>query len=189
MRFSRWALVAVVVALAAVPAGALDRIYLVRHAEKAEGWPQDRSLDALWPLSEAGARRAGKLGRILEGAGIAAIYASATTRSLQTALPLAVRTDVEIAVEPATVEAERMGAFLATLPERHAGDAAVLIVGHSNTVPELLVHLGASPECFAALGIENTPDGLRIDGYDGLWVVDLSRKGCGSMTRRAQGSP
>jgi len=189
MRFSRCALVVIAVALAAAPAGALDRIYVVRHAEKVDGWPQDRELDALWPLSEAGARRAERLARILGDAGIAAVYASATTRSLQTGLPLAVGTDAEIAAEPASADAERMAGFLATLPERHADDAAVLVVGHSNTVPELLVRLGASPECFDALGIENTPDGLRIDGYDGLWVVDLSQKGCSAITRRVQGSP
>jgi broad specificity phosphatase PhoE len=177
-------LVVICVALAAAPAGALDRIYLVRHAEKVDGWPQDRDLDALWPLSQDGVRRAESLAKTLEGSGIARIYASATTRSVQTGLPLSLSAHVEIAVEPATTDPARMEGFLEELLRRHAGDAAVLIVGHSNTVPDLLARLGASPECFVALGIEQTPDGLRIDGYDGLWVVDLAQKGCAALSRR-----
>ena len=91
---------------------------------------------------------------------------------------------VEITADRASADAARMEEFLAALPRRHAGDAAILIVGHSNTVPELLVRLGASQECFDALGIQNTPDGLRIDGYEGLWVVDLAKEGCAAVTRR-----
>ncbi len=35
-------------------AWALDTIYIVRHAEKAEGWPTTREVSALRPLSEIG---------------------------------------------------------------------------------------------------------------------------------------
>ncbi|MGH9361371.1 MAG: histidine phosphatase family protein, partial [Thermoanaerobaculia bacterium] len=64
------------------PAAALDAIYLVRHAEKAEGWPEeDRALDPFWPLSPAGIARAGALAPRLAAAGIAAVYTSRTVRT------------------------------------------------------------------------------------------------------------
>jgi hypothetical protein len=40
----------------AAPAAALDTLYLVRHAEKADPWPAD--LDAFRPLAPAGEARA-----------------------------------------------------------------------------------------------------------------------------------
>jgi broad specificity phosphatase PhoE len=63
-------------------------VYLVRHAEKAEAWPQDRELDSFWPLSPVGMARAEALAARLEKSGIAAVYTSRTTRTLATAMPL-----------------------------------------------------------------------------------------------------
>lgn len=175
-----WALFLVV----ALPAAGLDTVYLVRHAEKADPWPQDRELDAFWPLSPAGAARAEALAARLEKAGIAAIYTSRTTRTLSTAMPLVARIHVPIAADDASIHPEEMSGFLARLREKHAGEAAVLIVGHSNTIPRLLAFLGAVPECYARLGISSDgKDGLLIEGYEGLWKVDLRRQGCEGLTR------
>ncbi len=175
-----WALFLVL----AMPAAALDTVYLVRHAEKADPWPQDRELDAFWPLSPAGAARAEALAGRLEKAGIVAVYTSRTTRTLSTAMPLVARTHVPIAADDASIHPEEMSGFLARLREKHAGEAAVLIVGHSNTIPRLLAFLGAVPECYARLGISNDDkSGLLIEGYEGLWKVDLRRQGCEGLTR------
>ncbi|MES1211482.1 MAG: histidine phosphatase family protein [Acidobacteriota bacterium] len=169
--------------LGAAPAGALDFVYLVRHAEKADPWPKERDLDAFWPLSPAGAARAAALGARLEKAGISAVYTSRTTRTISTGMPLATRARISIAADDATIHTADMAGLLARLREIHAADAAVLIVGHSNTIPHLLVRLGAVPECYTRLGITDGPDGLLIDGYDGLWKVDLRRQGCDALAR------
>src|SRR6185436_14675750 len=98
-----------------------------------------------------------------------------------TAMPLVARTHISITADDASIHPEDMPGFLARLREKHAGDAAVLIVGHSNTIPRLLVLLGAVPGCYARLGITggaDAPGGLAIEGYEGLWKVDLRRQGC-----------
>ncbi len=88
-------------------------------------------------------------------------------------------------VDHASTVKPEMDAFLARLRQRHPADRAVLVVGHSNTIPELLRRLGAAPDCFARLGIKATGNGLEIEGYDGLWKVELAKPGCAGMTRQA----
>lgn len=167
--------------LVAAPAAALETLYLVRHAEKAAGWPSEH--DALQPLSPAGTIRAEFLASRLESVGIKAVYASPTTRTLATGLPLALRTGARLTASEDSIKADRMGAFLASLRTAHANDPAVLVVGHSNTVPRLLTLLGAVPECFERLGIVRRGDDLLIEGHEGLWKVDLRRQGCEAIVR------
>ena len=62
-------------------------------------------------------------------------------------------------------------------------DHALLIVGHANTVPELLVKLGAKPDCFQRLGITGQAGSLMTESYDGLWRVDLKKQGCEAIER------
>jgi broad specificity phosphatase PhoE len=169
--------------LLSVPAAALDNVYLVRHAEKADFWPSDRQLDAFQPLSTAGLARAEALATRLKAAGIAAIYTSRTTRTLETGAPLAHATHVPIAAEDATTKPDEISSFLAHLREKHGADRAVLIVGHSNTIPEILVRLGAKPDCFQRLGITGQPGSLLIEGYEGIWKVDLKKQGCEAISR------
>jgi broad specificity phosphatase PhoE len=177
------ALPVVLLLLLAVPAAGLDTVWLVRHAEKAESWPTDRDLDALQPLSREGTARAEALADRLKDAGIAAVYTSRTTRTLSTGLPLAARNKIPLTADDATTKPSEIPPFLAKLRERHAGDRAILLVGHSNTLPHLLVALGAKPECFAKLGIKETPDGPMIEGYEGVWRVELAKQGCAGMAR------
>lgn len=167
--------------LAAAPAAALDTVYLVRHAERVEEWP--RELDAYRPLTPAGAARAESLAERLKDAGIAAVYTSVTTRTMATGMPLAVRIKVPLRADDRTTQPGEMAPFLARLREAHAADRAVLLVGHSNTVPKLLIHLGARPDCYARLGIEETADGPMIEGYEGMWKVDLRKQGCEAFAR------
>lgn len=175
------------VILFAAPVAALDALYLVRHAEKSEGWPQERDLDAFWPLSPGGQVRAEFLASRLENAGIAAVYTSRTTRTLMTGLPLAKRIGVPIAANDDSITAEKMESFLSAVRGKHPGDKAVLIVGHSNTIPLLLMRLGAKPDCFDRLGIVKKGQGgdqlFLIEGHDGLWKVDLKKQGCEALTQ------
>lgn len=172
--------------LAASPATALDVIFLVRHAEKVDDWPAARDLDAFRPLTAAGVARAEALAVRLKGEGIGVIYSSRTTRSLATGEPLAKATGKPLMADDASTKPGEMDGFLNALREKHSGDHAVLIVGHSNTVPELLVRLGAKPECFQRLGITGQAGSLMTESYDGLWRVDLKKQGCEAIGRETQ---
>jgi len=165
----------------------LDALYLVRHAEKSEGWPQERELDAFWPLSPGGQVRAEFLASRLENSGIAAVYTSRTSRTLMTGLPLAKRKGIPISANDDSIVQDKMDSFLSAVRGKHPSDKAVLIVGHSNTIPLLLMRLGAKPDCYDRLGIVKKGQGVDqlflIEGHDGLWKVDLKKEGCEALTQ------
>jgi broad specificity phosphatase PhoE len=171
------------VILFAVPAAALDNLYLVRHAEKSEGWPQERELDAFWPLSPAGQVRAEFLASRLENSNIAAVYTSRTSRTLMTGLPLANRVRIPISANDDSIVQDKIESFLSAVRGKHSSDKAVLIVGHSNTIPLLLMRLGAKPDCYDRLGIVKKGEMFLIEGHDGLWKVDLKKEGCEALTQ------
>jgi broad specificity phosphatase PhoE len=174
---------ALALSLVASPVAALDVIFLVRHAEKVDDWPAARDLDAFRPLTPAGAARAEALAGRLKGEGVGAIYSSRTTRSLATGEPLAKVTGKPLMVDDASTKPAEMDGFLTALREKHPADHAVLIVGHSNTLPELLVRLGAKPDCFQRLGITGQAGSLMTESYDGVWRVDLKKQGCEAIER------
>ena len=106
-------------------------VFLVRHAEKT-GEGRDPA------LSEAGQARADELANVLADAGITAIYSSDYRRTRGTAEPLARRLGLEIMVyDPQQLES------LAQILGKSAG--RTLVVGHSNTTPELVALLGGEP--------------------------------------------
>ena len=179
--FRRFAVLLVLLALLATPAAALDTIYLVRHAEKAEPWPAD--LDAFRPLSPAGEHRAEALAQRLKDAGVAAVYTSRTTRTMATGMPLVNGSHVPLVADDASTHPNEMTAFLAQVREKHAHHRAVLIIGHANTIPDLLNHLGATPDCYPRLGIAKVANGLEVEGYGGVWKVDLKKQGCAAITK------
>ena len=74
-------IVALICLAVSLPAAAEQVVFIVRHADKA-----DESENS--PLSVAGKRRAEALARLLKDAGVAAIYTSKYTRTVQTAEPL-----------------------------------------------------------------------------------------------------
>jgi phosphohistidine phosphatase SixA len=179
----RWTLPLLLLLLLALPAAALEDVYLVRHAEKLDVWPPDRDLDAFQPLSPKGEARAEALAARLKSAGIAAIYTSRTTRTLETGAPLAHAAGVPLVADDASIRPDQMSAFLTRLRQKHAAARAVLIVGHANTIPELLVRLGAKPDCFQRLGITGKPGSMMLDGYEGIWKVELKKQGCEAIAR------
>lgn len=182
MNFSRrFALPLLLLALLAAPAAALDTLYVVRHAEKADPWPAD--LDAFRPLAPTGEHRAAALATRLKDAGVAAVYTSRTTRTMATAMPLVNAAHVPLVADDASTHPNEMTAFLAQVREKHAHDRAVLIVGHANTIPDLLNHLGATPDCYHRLGIAKVGNGLEVEGYGGFWKVDLKKQGCAAISR------
>lgn len=179
--YLRWALPLLLLILFAMPAAALDDVYIVRHAEKVDFWLSE--FDSFQPLSPAGVARAEALASRLKTAGIAAVYTSRTTRALATAMPLVQATHIPLFADDASAHPAEMAGFLARLRQENEAKRAVLIVGHSNTIPELLVRLGAEPGCVQRLGITGKPGSLLIEGYDGVWKVDLKKQGCKAISR------
>lgn len=110
-------------------------ILLVRHAEKAVVPGDDP------PLSEAGQRRAQQLAESLADAGVRHVLTTQWRRTRDTAAPLALR----LGLQPQVV-ATRRGQGAAHIAELAAAlrglDGTVLLVGHSNTVPDVIAALG-----------------------------------------------
>lgn len=104
---------------------------LVRHAEKATDDPEDPNLSAI------GRERAQRLAKELASTPLVAIYATEYRRTQQTAQPTADAHHLPISPYfskgPAAESAAQWKAA-------HAR-GAVLIVGHSNTVPDLVTAL------------------------------------------------
>lgn len=124
----------VLLCLSSVPLAqaAPDTIYLVRHAEKrAEGKDPD--------LSPAGQARARNLGALLHRAGIGHVFSTPTARTTQTAQAVAARSG-GLAVQTYDPRAPQ-----ALVAQVRALDGVVLVVGHSNTLPELVRLFGGAP--------------------------------------------
>jgi broad specificity phosphatase PhoE len=103
-------------------------IVVVRHAEKAATPASDPG------LTPAGERRALALADSLEATPLAAVYATPYRRTQLTAEPAARANGLTVTVRPADETAQSLAR---ELRQRHAG-RAVLVVGHSNTVPALV---------------------------------------------------
>lgn len=134
MSRGRIALAALALSLMAAPALAWAQatVLLVRHAEKV-----DESDDP--PLSDAGRQRAEALAKLLAQSGISAIYTSQYQRTIQTAAPLA----RALGLQPTVVQAKAPDEVVARLRQMNP-DQVALVVGHSNTIPEIAAKLGAS---------------------------------------------
>lgn len=146
-------LVAVLSFLAAVPLGAQEVVYVVRHVEQGRG--EDPA------LTEAGRRRAEALAALLGEAGITAVYATEARRTRETAEPLARALGLEIRRVPR----EETEALIARMA-REEPRGRVLVVGHSQTVPRILAALGHGEE--VSIGREE---------YDHLFLVVRSGEG------------
>jgi len=140
-------------------------VVLVRHAEKDLSSIQDP------PLSPEGEQRAERLAQMFgrgKGVGrIDAIYVSDARRTQQTAAPLAERLGKQPIVVPA---ADPKGLVSRVMHEHEGG--TVLIIGHSNTVPELIHDFG---------DIEVAP--IADDEYDTLYVLSIPAFGHSSVLR------
>jgi phosphohistidine phosphatase SixA len=117
----------------AMTQSAPGKVFLVRHAEPGPG--DDPALSA------AGRKRAAELSAALRGAGITAILTSPLRRTRETAAPLA----AALGLSPTPIDMARgIDAHideLANAVRGHSG-GAMLVVGHSNTVPRLIGLLG-----------------------------------------------
>ncbi len=104
--------------------GQTTTIYLIRHAEKVDN---SKNPD----LSKVGLERAEHWKTILSQVPLKAVYSTDFLRTVQTASPTATSKNLEIIkYDPKTIDLEQ-------LKKEHKGQA-ILIVGHSNTTPDLV---------------------------------------------------
>jgi len=116
-------------------------VYVVRHAERDEDGSDDPG------LSHAGRARAHALADTLADVAIDVVYTTQLRRTINTAAPLVTRQQPEAHIWPVeSGQAEQHVASLADiLCDRHS-DQTVLVVGHSNTAPQLVSALTGQPE-------------------------------------------
>jgi phosphohistidine phosphatase SixA len=134
-------------------------VYLLRHAEKL-----DDSRDP--PLSEAGTARATELARLLSEAGVTHIWSTDYQRTRLTAQPLATRLGLTVSgYDPSKLT--EFAAQLRGTPGRH------LVVGHSNTTPQLVTALGGN----AGVPYQDTE-------YDRFYVVIIGEEGPATIQLR-----
>ena len=130
--------------------GCSSTFYLVRHAERL-----DSSKDSV--LSEAGQARANLLKDILIREGIDAVYATKYKRTQLTGKPLADALGKEVII----YGTDNTPQFVERMKKQKNKD--YLIVGHSNTVPEMVLYF--------------TGDTVHIGhgDYDNLFVVKMKK--------------
>ncbi len=163
-------LAATIIAVAILAQGATafasdQVIFLVRHAERATtsaNQPTGKMMADDPPLSTVGQERAGRLAALLATAEVKHIFTTEFLRTRQTAAPLSERSNVKV-----VMSAAKDPDPLVQQVRKIAGN--VLIVGHSNTIPELLKRLG----------VKQTVT-IGDNEYDNLFV--LVRHGAGEPT-------
>jgi len=124
-------------------------VFLVRHAEKAEDGTDDP------PLAVAGQIRVRILGALLADANLTHVHTTDTRRTRETARPIAEAAGLEYALYDPRALDEAAEAIMAM-------SGTHLVVGHSNTTPQLVAALGGDPS--------SPIDELE---YDRLYVVTV----------------
>ena len=145
----RLTLILSVAFLLSAAADAAQVIFIVRHAEKAATGGHDPD------LSVAGQKRAEALARILKDSQITAVFVTEFKRTQETAAPAAKAAHVN----PTVVPANDVAGLTAKV---RASNGNALVVGHGNTVPDLMKSLGIT-----------TPITIPEDDYSEIFVVSV----------------
>jgi broad specificity phosphatase PhoE len=149
-------------------------VIFVRHAEKA-ALPADNPV-----LSEAGQRRAAELARqlvdadVVSGVGVDAVYSTSYRRAVETAKPVADALDLPVLM----YDAGDTEVIIDAIVKEYKGKI-ILVVGHSNTVPEMIANMGAS---------KNVPE-IAEDEYDNMYLVTIPWFGKTKTIRLRYGEP
>jgi len=153
---------------------ATTTVIFVRHAEKAAEPAGDPG------LSEAGKHRAAELARqlvdsdVVPGLGVDAVFSTPFRRTEETAKPVADALGLTInAYDAADTEL-----FIEELVKEYKGKI-ILVVGHSNTVPEMIGNMGAS---------KKVPP-IAENEYDNIYLVSIPWFGKTKTIRLRYGEP
>ncbi|MDB4949161.1 MAG: Phosphoglycerate mutase [Gemmatimonadetes bacterium] len=136
-------------------------VVVVRHAEKATDDPRDPT------LSPAGTARAAALAQLLSEATVSAVYTTQFKRTHLTAEPAAAAAGVTVTERP--IAAENMATYALDLAREimtQQQGKTVLVVGHSNTVPAIVL----------ALSGQTVPD-ITDPEYDHVFIVQIPQTG------------
>ena len=152
-------------------------VFLVRHAEKEDEPRQDP------PLKKEGVARSQELARLLANAGIKSIYTSQFTRTKSTAEPTAAKLGLTVAsislrsnpANPRLIAEESTAEVVNKIMERPGEN--VLIVGHSNSVPDVIKMLGGD--------VVPTIDERK---FNDLFIVTVYAKGKAKVTHMKYGA-
>lgn len=134
---------------------AMTTVFVVRHAEKAVDGTKDPALSAAGVAHAA--RYASLFATGARRQGLAAVYATEFRRTRQTAEAVARPLGLPVKVMPG----KDTTALVEDIKRHHRG-SAVLVVGHSNTVPDVI----------RALGGRSVPP-LGDADYSRLYVVSV----------------
>jgi broad specificity phosphatase PhoE len=142
-------------------------VIVIRHAEK------DLSVSvADPPLTQAGQARAARLAQMFGDAKdlghVDAIYVSPALRNRLTAGPLAGRLGISVTIAPAD---DPRGLVKRVLREH--GGGRVLIVGHSDTVPQIVA---------ALYGYSKIPE-IAAEEYGTMYIITVPRIGRANLLR------
>jgi len=137
-RLSRWPLYLLILILGGALCVAfylcfytpVTTVLIVRHAEKAATPPDNP------PLSTEGQARAATLARVVADANVRAVYATQFARTQQTVQPLATQLGLSVTQQ----NASDTDALVNDILSNHRGEV-VVVAGHSNTIPEIIVRL------------------------------------------------
>lgn len=141
------------------------QVFLVRHAEKSDGGRDPK-------LSAAGSERAAALAQALGNAGIQYIHSTDYVRTRDTAAPVAKAYGLKVELyDPGNLSA--LAAKLREMGGSH------LVVGHSNTTPEMVRLLGGN-------GGSPIDEGAE---YDRLYVVTTGADGVATSLMLRYGRP
>lgn len=147
-------------------------IIVVRHAEAVA----DGSRDPM--LAPEGQVRAQTLAEVLADAGVSAVYATQYRRTQLTGAPTAAAAGVTVTVRPIAGPLEPyVDALVAHVLSTHPGQT-VLIVGHSNTAPEVVKGFSGSD-----------PGEIAHEDYGNVYVImSDGRPGQGRVIRARYGA-
>jgi phosphohistidine phosphatase SixA len=128
-------------------ADAAPIIFIVRHAEKASIADKDPD------LSPEGQKRANALAQILKDSYVTSVFVTEFKRTQETGAPTARAAHLT----PTVIPANETGVLLDKL---QASNGNALVVGHGNTIPDLVKALGIA-----------TPISIPDDDYSEIFVV------------------
>ncbi|MBL8955399.1 MAG: histidine phosphatase family protein [Myxococcaceae bacterium] len=160
-------LIACVRAEPAVERGAELTVVLVRHAEKGTEPKADP------PLTPAGAERANQLIEAIAPLTFTAVITTDFERTRATAAPLAAK--LNVTAERVDARAKDHAAQVAATARARGG--TVLVVGHSNTVTEIIAALGAPK-----------PAPICEGEFDRLFIVHVPAAGAATVEERRYGA-
>jgi broad specificity phosphatase PhoE len=147
-------------------------VIVVRHAEKSAGQEDDPSLSA------AGVERSKVLIDAVAGANVNAVYSTQYKRTYQTAQPLAAKLGINVTEFPIDgSNVATYGSSIATeIMWKHKGQT-VVVVGHSNTVPQIVQALGGK-------AVQSLTDAQ----YDRMFIVIVPASGSARVIEARYGT-